>query len=64
MKDGVIVKENFCFNSEREWMDDCSLEMCSESFMIGRAVTEKIDLGASREEKEILSLAEACFHHK
>ena len=61
MKDGVIMKENFCFDSEREWTEDCSLEMCSESFMIGRAVREKIDLGATREDKEILSLEEACF---
>ena len=27
-------------------------------------VTEKIDLGATKEDKEILSLEEACFRHK
>ena len=28
------------------------------------SVTEKIDIGATREDKEILSLEEACFCHK
>ena len=47
MKDGVIMKENFCFDSEREWTEDCSLEMCSESFMIGRAGVKTVGLGAT-----------------
>ena len=49
MKDGVIMKENFCFDSERDRNEDCSLEMVSESFMIGRVVIEKVDLGDTRE---------------
>ena len=49
MKDGVIMKENFCFDSERDRTEECSLEMVSESFMIRRAVIEKVDLGDTRE---------------
>ena len=43
MKDGFTMKENFCFYSEREWTEDCSLEVYSESFMIGKV--EKNVLG-------------------
>ena len=32
MKDGVIRKVNFCFDSERDRTEDCSLEMFTESF--------------------------------
>ena len=36
MKDGVIRKENFCFSSEGDRMEDCSLEVITESFRIGK----------------------------
>ena len=47
MKVGVIRKVNSCFNSERVKTGDCSLEMTTVSFRIGRAGIEKVGLGAT-----------------
>ena len=61
MKDGVIMKENFCFNSERDRMKDCSLKMVSESFMIGRVLIEKVDLGDTRERRRYTKSKRSLF---
>ena len=47
MKDGVIRKVNSCFNSERVRMGDCSLEITTDSFRIGRVGIEKVGLGTT-----------------
>ena len=45
MKDGTVRKVNFCFDSERIRMEDCSLETNTELFRIGEAEIEKARLG-------------------
>ena len=45
MKDGTVRKVNFCFNSERIWTEDCSLETNTELFRIGEAEIQKARLG-------------------
>ena len=35
MKNGFVRKENFCFISERDRTEDCSLEAGKELFRIG-----------------------------
>ena len=37
MKDGFVRKENFCFISERDRTEDCSLEAEKELFRIGKS---------------------------
>ena len=59
MKDDVFIKENFCFVSERDRTEDCSLEKYSESFIIGRDTIEKADLGDTRERQRDTDLEEA-----
>ena len=49
MKDGVIRKVNSCFNSERVRTGDCSLEVTTESFRIGKVRIEKASLGDTRQ---------------
>ena len=61
MKDGVIMKEKFCLDSERDRMEDCSLEMVSESFMIRRVVIEKVSLGDTREKRRDIKSRRSLF---
>ena len=61
MKDGVIMKEKFCLDSERDRTEDCSLEIVSESFMIRRVVIEKVDLGDTRERRRDIKSRRSLF---
>ena len=46
--DGAFMKENFWFESERRWTEDCSLKKCSESLMIGIEKVKEGDPSATR----------------
>ena len=49
MKDGFVRKVNFCSILEKDRTRDSSLEVITESFMIGRVRTEKASLGDTRQ---------------
>ena len=48
MKDGFVRKENFCFISERDRTEDCSLEAVKESFRIGKDKDQRRGQSRSR----------------
>ena len=63
MKDGTVRKVNFCFNSERIWTEDCSLETNTELFRIGEAEIEKARLGdPGRTDIKTRKLLQDVFH--
>ena len=55
------MKENFCFDSERDRMEHCSLKMVSESFMIGRVTIQTVHPGDSREGQKDVESSESFF---
>ena len=63
MKNSSIRKVNFCFNSERIRMEDCSLETATEFFRIGKAKIEKASLGdPGRTDIKTRKLLQDVFH--
>ena len=57
------MKENFFFVSERDRTKDCSLKKYSDSFIIGRDVMEKADLGDPRDRQRDYK-SRRSFHMK
>ena len=57
------MKENFYFDSERDRAEDCSLEVYSESFLIGRDAVEKAVLGDTTDRQRD-NKSKRSFHMK